>query len=417
MQSHRNSVFLLLILVVVAGLFTGRAFFFNIAYLFASLLILSFLWAFLSAQWISLSRKTRTRRAQVGGSISEAFEVRNRAILPKLWLEIRDHSDLPYHRASHVIPAMGINGNHRWYVETPCIIRGQFNLGPMTLISSDPFGLFFHTRKINSLSHVTIYPATVPITQFHLPAGIISGGETQNRRAHFVTTNAVGVREYVTGDSYNRVHWRSTARRDNLMVKEFELDPIVDLWLFVDFSAQSLVESPTLQRAPETGVIIPGSETIPPSTEEYNVVIAASLAKLFIDQDRALGFTAYTPHRELFQPERGNQQLMRIFQCLATARNHSPYSLREMLTLETPNLGRGTTLIIITSSITPDWINEAQILSRRGIRPMCVFVDPQTFNGHSNTREVKEMLRLARIPSIIINRNDDLSAALAQRPI
>ena len=43
-----------------------------------------------------------------------------------------------------------------------------------------------------------------------------------------------GVREYVDGDPLNRIHWMSTARRDRLMVKEFELDPQSDVWIFLD---------------------------------------------------------------------------------------------------------------------------------------------------------------------------------------
>src|SRR5690606_28635019 len=180
--------------------------------------------------------------------------------------------------------------------------------------------------RIGATSRVIVYPATVPINHVELPVGLISGGDAQRRRAHFVTTNAAGVRDYVPGDSFNRIHWATTARKDKLMVKEFELDPLVDIWLFVDFSASSLVEDPSVQRAGRFNNIVPTSQDIPPSTEEYNVVIAASLAKYFIDSERALGFAAYTPHREIHQPERGNRQLTRILQTLAVARSLAPHS-------------------------------------------------------------------------------------------
>ena len=99
MQNRRNAVYVLLILTLVTGLFTGRAFFFNLAYLFFGLLFISFLWSWLSVRWITIGRRTRARRAQVGRNLDEVFEVRNHALLPKLWLEVRDHSDLPGHRA------------------------------------------------------------------------------------------------------------------------------------------------------------------------------------------------------------------------------------------------------------------------------------------------------------------------------
>ena len=418
MQNRRNTIYGLLILCLLAGLFTGRAFFFNLAYLFVALLIISFLWSWLSVRWISIGRRTQARRAQVGRTLEEAFIVRNHAWLPKLWLEVRDHSDLPGHRASHVVPPLGIRGTYRWSVQTPCLARGEFRLGPMTLVSGDPFGLFLTPRRLAATSSVVVYPATVEVPNIEMPVGVLSGGEARRRRAHFVTTNAAGVREYAPGDSFNRIHWRSTARRDHLMVKEFEIDPLVDIWLFMDFSASSLVEHPSVQRASRTGPVITNSGGIPRSTEEYGVVAAASLATYFIERlERAVGFVAYTPYREVFQPERGDRQLTRIMQVLAVGRSLSEYSLAQMLALETPYLTRGTTLVIITSSLDANWIREAQVLIRRGIRPMCVLVDPYTFGGDTPSDEIRGMLRLAKIPLLPLHSGDDLAAALSQKPL
>ena len=416
MPNRRNAVYALLILSLLTGLFTGRAFFFNLAYLFAGLLAVSFLWAWVSVRWLSVSRRTRARRAQVGRALNEVFVIHNRALLPKLWLEVRDHSDLPGHRASHVVPALGIRSRYRWYVETPCLVRGEFRLGPLTLLSGDPFGLYLSPRQLGSTSRVIVYPATVLVDRFELPMGQLSGGDAQRRRTHFITTNAAGVRDYVPGDSFNRIHWRTTARRDHLTVKEFELDPLVDIWLFVDLSAASVLEMPSVQRSPTSGNIIPNDQGIPHSTEEYAVVIAASLAQHFIEMERALGFAAYVPHREVYQPERGNRQLSRILQTLAVARSLSRLSLHQMLTLETPYFTRGTTLVIVTASTDHGWVAEAQTLSRRGIRPMCVLVDPASFGGDSSA-PIQGVLRLARIPSLLVRRGDDLTAALGQRPI
>ena len=414
MHNRRNAVYLLLIVTLLTGLFTGRAFFFNLAYLLGALLIVSLLWAWFAVRWISIGRRTRARRAQVGRNLEEVFIVQNRSIVPKLWLEDRDESELPGHRASHVVPSLGPRGKYRWYVETPCVVRGEFRLGPITVLSGDPFGLFISPRKLGATSRVIVYPATIPVTKFQLPMGMLSGGEAQRQRAQNITTNAAGVREYVTGDSFNRIHWASTARRDRLMIKEFEIDPMVDIWLFVDFSRASLVEDPALRRIDGKGPVIPMGPGIPPSTEEYGVVVAASLAQHFIEQERQLGFAAYTPHREVFQPERGNRQMLHILQTLAVARSLSNYSLAQMLTLETPYFTRGTTLVIVTSSLDSSWIGEAQILARRGIRPVCVLIDPASFGGKVSADDTRAMLRLGRIPSVVIHRGDDLTAALAQ---
>lgn len=417
MQNRRNAVYIFLIISLLAGLFTGRAFFFNLSYLLGALLLVSFVWSWTAVRGIGISRRTRTRRAQVGNTLEEVFVVTNRSWLPKLWLEIRDHSDMPGHNASHVVPALGPRASYRWYVETPCTIRGKFTLGPVSIISGDPFGLFSSPRRLAATSSVIVYPQTVPIEHFDLPMGMLSGGDAQRRRAQMTTTNAAGVREYVSGDAFNRIHWATTARRDRLMVKEFEIDPMVDVWMLVDFSADSLVDFPGLRRINDVGAAIPMGTEIAPSTEEYVVVAAASLARYFIEAERALGFVAYTPEREIENPERGNRQLLRIYQHLAVARSFSNFSLAEVLALETPYLTRGTTLVIVTSSVDEKWITGAQVLARKGIRPLCVLVDPSTFGGPVSPDNVRAMLRLAKIPTIVIQRGDDLGAALRQRAL
>ncbi len=288
MPNQRNVLYLLLIGVLVGGLLTGRAFFFNLALILFALYALSLVYAWTSVRWLAIGRKTRTRRAQVGRKLEESFSIRNRTLLPKLWVEVRDESTLPGHRASHVVPTLGPFGRYEWKADTICRVRGDYQLGPVTVIGGDPFGLFSARRTLDARSRILVYPDTRPISSFELPIGLLSGGEAQRRRAATTTSSAAGVREYVSGDSFNRIHWASTARRDQLMVKEFEIDPLVDVWLFVDFSAASLAERPGLKRVNGNGPVIPRGGEIPACSEEYAVTIAASLARHFLDKERAL---------------------------------------------------------------------------------------------------------------------------------
>ena len=417
MQNRRNALYILMIVSLLTGLLTGRSLLFSMTWLIVGIMLLCLLWTWLSVRGIAIQRTTRSRRSQVGRIFRESFSVRKTGLLPKLFLEIHDHSNLPGYQASHVIPALLGRREYRWNVETACPVRGEFQLGPMTAASSDPFGFFRLPRRISVTERLIVYPMTIELSRVFLPMGFLSGGDPQKRLTHQITTNASSIRDYASGDSMNRIHWRSTARSGKLMVKEFELDPLVDIWLFSDFSAASLYEDPGLRRIGGTGNIIPDSGGIPPSTEEYGVVIAASLAKHFIESERMVGYAAYTPYRQIFEPDRGNRQLTRILQTLAVARSTSNHSLQEMLTLEAPHFTRGTTLIIVTSSLDMDWVTQAQILKRRGARPICVFVDPHSFHPHQNSDALRGMLHLAKIPTLVIGKDDDIAVALEQRPL
>ncbi len=421
MSNRRSAIYALLSLTLLAGLVSGRTLFFNLAYALGGLMVVSLLWSWASVSWLRITRQTRSRRAQVGRQFGETFSVRNIALVPKLWLEVQDFSDLPDYRASRVVPGMLPRSQTVWSSQTICTTRGEYRLGPLVVSSGDPFGLFRFDRHIGSTSRVIVYPAIVPVQTFASPSGILSGGEAQRRRSHSVTTNAAGVREYAPGDSYNRIHWRSTARKSRLLVKEFELDPLADVWIFLDLSASSLVQRPGIQQTFVNGATLvdDGASSLsefhlPASTEEYGVVIAASIARHFLEKRRSLGFLTYGPHREILYPDRNMHQLNQLLEILAVVKGISDFDLEHMLDLNSEYLARGVTLVIITADQTEGWVKQAQTLSRRGIRIIAVLLDPESFGGAARTTETEARLATFHVPTYVVRATDDLSAVLNQ---
>ena len=112
--------------------------------------------------------------------------------------------------------------------------RGLFSVGPVQVTTGDPFGLFKHTRAFGSAQNVLVYPRAVDLPDFFVPPANLPGEGRFRRRTHYVTPNAAGVRPYEFGDSFNRIHWPSSARTGELMVKIFELDPASDIWIVLD---------------------------------------------------------------------------------------------------------------------------------------------------------------------------------------
>lgn len=101
-------------------------------------------------------------------------------------------------------------------------VRGRHEVGPMQVRITDPFGLVELGRAFRSTSFLTVTPRTVP-----LPAVPLSGsshGSGDQRPRAFATGSAedVTVREYRRGDDLRRVHWPSSARMGELMVRREE---------------------------------------------------------------------------------------------------------------------------------------------------------------------------------------------------
>ena len=412
-------ILLILILSWAFALQTGRPLAYNLAYLVTAVIVLSYLWAWANVTWVQVGRFTRGRRSQVGKMAEEQFEVSNRSILPKLWLEVRDHSTLPGHLSSRVLNTLGGRKRQRWMVRTYCQQRGRFRLGPMTLSSGDPLGLFHLQRQLPATSTIIVYPATVDIPAFAPSVGYLPGGEAMRRRTHYVTTNVSGVRDYAPGDSFNRIHWRTTARTGELMVKEFELDPTADVWLFLDMHSAMHVAAPWVPEMERRGPAVLWKERekleLIPSTEEYAVTAAASLAKHFLARGRAVGLIAHGRRREVIQADRGERQINKILETLAVmeATGHIPIS--QVVAAEGRHLSRNTTLIVITPSTSLDWVASLRDLRRRGLQGVAVLLAANTFGAADSWQAAQAELIASGLLTYLVREGDSLAAALSQR--
>jgi uncharacterized protein (DUF58 family) len=426
LKQRRTGVILLALISLMGGLITGRGLFFNITYLMALLLIVSLAWAWSNINWVHLSRVTRTRRTQVGRPFEERFTVRNTSILPKLWLEVRDQSTLPAHYASKVVSGLGSRSAFTWRLNTVSRLRGRFRLGPIEISSSDPFGLFPMERHLTPTTNVVIYPLTVDIHQFALPIGVLPGGDALRRRTHYVTTNAAGVRDYAPGDSFSRIHWPSTARRNRLIVKEFELDPLADIWVVVDMAMFSHVAADPEKAAEDEQKIDSGgvagwlpwtdeTYSLPDATEEYAICIAASLAQFFLRRDRAVGMLAHGQLREIVQPDRGERQLNRILETLSVLRAEGQVAIENVLDAESHLFQRGTTLLVVTPTTHETWASTARQLSRRGLRIVTVLVDPESFGGRHSAAPLSSVLEASNLITYFVQCDDDLTATLSSK--
>ena len=418
---RKNWIYLVLLAIAVAeALATGNRIFFILVYLMLAVLIISLIWSWINISGITVMRDARTQRAQVGRLAEERISVKNNGTFAKLWVEVRDHSDLPNHHASYVVGNLPRGQQRGWTVRTLCQRRGRFTLGPITIKTGDPFGLFKRIRHAPQTVGLVVYPATVDLPYFALPLGELPGGGARRQRTHYITANVSSVRDYSPGDSFNRIAWRSTARHNRLVVKEFELDPTADIWIFLDMERR--VQSGSVTPLDEAADQAPfWDQRLPfkldPSTEEYGVTIAASLSKHFLGRNRAVGLLAYGQSRELLQSDRGERQLNKILESLAVLRAQGRMPIAEILASEGTRFGRNTTVIVITPSTDVAWVTALRDLSRRGIRGVGVTIDAQSFGSEQDIGPVMNALNANGILSYRVREGEPIADVLAQRAL
>ena len=415
MTSALRVVLVLLVLSLVAAAMTGASLYYRLSYLWALLLVGSWLMSVLALRGVLVHRTARSLRSQVGQIFEERYEIINTGRLPRLWIEVRDESPLPGSHGSHVLTLIGGHESRTYLARTRLAERGVFPLGPTVLVSGDLFGIFPVSHNFPSQESLLVYPMLFDVRSFPNPPGLLPGGEALRRRTAQITSNAAGVREYGPGDPLNRIHWVSTARRNRLMVKEFELDPLAEVWIFVDAarSVQAAKHEPVPEFDPQDIWRRRVKLELPPSTLEYSVSVAASLGRYYLQRGRAVGMVYSGQFLRVLPSDRGGRQLGKILESLALLRAEGNLPLHGLVEAQARHLPRGSTAVLITPSAADAVYQTADVLLRRGLRPVGVLVDAATFGGYFSNERLAASLGALGVPVCHIKRGDDLSSVLS----
>jgi uncharacterized protein (DUF58 family) len=376
-----------------------------------ALLVAAFLWSKSSLRGVTVTRRVATDRAQVGQTLTDEIKLSNRGLIGKLWLEVRDHSSLPGHSSSRVVHVGGRKSNI-WSASTVCARRGQYQLGPMTLKSGDPFGIFPAKVHLAGTIEILVYPAVVDLPSFPLPSSTLSGGPAPDRRTQMVTPMVTGIRDYVAGDAFNRMSWTATARLGRLMVKEFDVDPTSDVWLILDLDEEHLMRvrrDAAPQDVAGTGRAV---EAWLDSTEEYAVAVTASLARCCLNQGRGVGMIATGAHYEVIQAERSDRTYIKMLETLAVVAADGHRRLAEVLVAEARRFNRNSSLIVVTASEDLAWVDALATLTSRRVQASAVVIDRSSFGGNARSSTFTEHLAKSRLSVYRIGYGDLIGEAL-----
>lgn len=393
----------------------GNLVFLRLAYFCTGLIVVNWVWAFFSVVGLDIKRNARYVRQQVGQVFEERIEIINLSNLVRLWVEIRDKGNLPGARTSKVISMLGRKQRRSYIARTLLLDRGEFNLGPTVVSSGDPFGLFTFSRSIPNDKTLLVMPHWVRIDQFAALPGLLPGGRALRRRSLEVSPHAAGVREYAPGDPLSRIHWKTTARRDRLMVKEFEQDPQADVWILLDANRVSNFSQKKIeQRAAQDQFFVWMRKyelKLPVDTFEYSICAAASLANYYIQQGRAVGLGCVGLTYVALAAERGERQLSKIFETLALIKCEGELSLLGLVESQ-GHINRGSTVVVVSAAGGEIIELSISLLQRRDLRPVAVLIDQKSFGGWTDGVKVAADLKSRGIPTTLIRKDDDLTQAL-----
>ncbi|MET9301632.1 MULTISPECIES: DUF58 domain-containing protein [Micromonospora] len=195
----------------------------RVAVLLAVLPLLAAAYVGRSRYKLACNRSLEPHRVPVGASSRVVLRLQNLSRLPTGTLLLEDR--LPYALGSRprvVLERLGAHQASSVAYTVRADVRGRYEVGPLVIRLTDPFGLCELTRSFPSTDHLTVIPQVTPLPSVRLPGEYAGSGDSRARSVAVHGEDDAATREYRRGDDLRRVHWKSTARTGELMVRREE---------------------------------------------------------------------------------------------------------------------------------------------------------------------------------------------------
>jgi uncharacterized protein (DUF58 family) len=293
----------------------------------------------------------------------------------------------------HVLRRNGRRLSIRYVLEE--VPRGRYAFEEVRAELADPFALERAIVHLPAPGALLVYPRLVRLTALFTESGTRSHDGRQLLLRRHSGFDLHSVREYEQGESLRRVHWPSTARRGQLMVKELEDSPRDEIAVLLDADAKAVVGE----------------------SFEVQVRAAGSILDAYVQRGRRGVLVLNSEQREVQQVHSPAADWRRALELLAAVEATGETPVARLLAEEDNPAARALELVVVTARLEPALVDRLvqRALSRRKVS--VVFVDAASFNGAARRPE-PALLRLqaAGIAVAVIRAGDDLKACLSGTP-
>ena len=297
----------------------------------------------------------------------------------------------PQHHIDLFIPQIPGSGAVAFSYETPAYRRGVQRFEPLTLTTGAPFGLFRGERKIDVPTAALVYPEVIRLRQLSLLDRQPAAQQTRPRAGH--GSEVIGVRPFRPGDSPRHVHWRTVARTQQLISKEFADEAHPGLTLALDLFRHPYPHATTKH-----------------TPFEWSIKAAAAIAEYARRRGYALHLAA---DQDALPAPAGPLSWEALMQLLARAEPAGSMRLADLL----PSQSYQTFVAVMIPWPEQDALTPQLDLKGRGLDVLAVVLDPASFpDGGPASGPLVDGLRAAGIEAALVQFGKDLGEQIAETP-
>ncbi|WP_078542944.1 DUF58 domain-containing protein [Litchfieldia alkalitelluris] len=361
-------IFFLIGVTFVYAMFQGGFVSWFLFYSFLPLGLYSLIVALYPITTMDVDRKTNQNEYSAGEKLVGTVTIKRKFAVPLVYLVVEEvlPPELKYREQTYkskvlLFPWFKRDLSFQYVFES--IPRGEHIFANIRLRTGDFFGLVEKEAYFPVEQRFLVYPQYHDLIYRQVESRFEQGMTASNVNLQRDTTIAVGIRDYKPGDRFTWIDWKASARKNDIMTKEFEQQQSHDVVLFLDRT---------------------------PSREfEQSVTFLASLTRAILRKGAQLSLISVGEEQSVFPLRGGESQQQHIFYHLAKVKADSSIRFSQIIDTEVKKVNHVASFMFITNTLTPDFIQAIERVSFRKVN-LLVFIAKEK-GAHLSTQELTLM--------------------------
>lgn len=341
---HFILLFLLLLLTFSYAMFQGGFVSWFLFYCFLPFAIYCIALSFYPLREIEVLRVLPKTDYNAGEPLKVTVQLKRSKGFPLFYLMIEDELTdelkfAPQQKAAKALLFPGLKKLFSYEYTIDELPRGEHIFHSFRIKAGDPLGLFEKEKTLTAVEKIIVYPAYTELLYRPFENQYDQGMAASRERVQRDTTMVVGVRDYQPGDRFSWINWKATAKRNEIMTKEFEQRQSHDVFVVMD--------------------------CVPDQRFEAVVSFTASLVRAVLKKGAQTGLLTVSKERVSFPIRGGEQQLQQLFFHLAKIKAKSLAPLEKVLETDRFLIQQSVSFMLVTAQLTKPLIEKASFLSGR----------------------------------------------------
>ncbi|MEH7115083.1 DUF58 domain-containing protein [Neobacillus niacini] len=345
--------------------------------------------SFYSLNELEISRQIPKTDYNAGEPLKVIVNVRRNSRFPIFYFLIEDQLDDPLKYAQQkwkakalLLPGFRKEFSYEYIItELP---RGEHVFHSFLVRTGDILGLVEKEKAHKNENKIIVYPAYTELLYRSFENHFDQGMTASRERVQRDTTLAIGVRDYQPGDRFSWINWKASAKRNEIMTKEFEQRQSHDVFVVMD--------------------------CVPNKHFEVVVSFTASLLRAILKKGAQTGLLTISRERASFPIRGGENQLQQLFYHLARIEASSSTSFDKVIETEGMFGQQNASFFLVSGQLTKPLIEKAGFLGQRKGKITLFLIKGKTESPTENERTLIALANARNVRVLMVHEGEFASS-------